>query len=268
MIPSLIKKTKKWEASEPDDGVVSYRLASWKYFPDFVQTEMLDYRTYIWRGHRNSNWLLEPTLDRTLKTLPPRKRTRRHSEHLEAFMYATRGRRGTSPPSMKGENEWWALGQHNGLFTPLLDWTTSPFVAAFFAFVEIDEDQTDDRAVFAVSRNAIKRKSEEIKSDYKGSTRPPIVEFVRPLSDENSRLVSQAGLFTRSPDCVDLETWVRQNYAGEKETQYLLKITIPDKDRELALRSLNRMNINHLTLFPDLYGACSFCNMEFAIQKY
>jgi hypothetical protein len=48
----------------------------------------------------------------------------------------------------------------------------------------------------------------------------------------------------------------------------LLKITFPESDRQMALRELNLMNINHLTLFPDASGASTFCNLGLRIQHY
>ena len=50
----------------------------------------------------------------------------------------------------------------------------------------------------------------------------------------------------------------------------LLKIYIPDKESDLHdfLKALNRMNINHLTLFPDIGGASSYCNAGVRIPKY
>ena len=48
----------------------------------------------------------------------------------------------------------------------------------------------------------------------------------------------------------------------------LVKFTVPTGDREDCLRSLNRMNINHLSLFPDFYGASTFCNLNLEIASY
>lgn len=266
--PVLLKKTKKWICGDVEDGVITYALSSWKHFPDFIHSEMIRYRSYVWRGQSNSTWVLEPSLDRELKKFKKSIQQRKHAAHLEWFKYAARGRRGSNPPNLVKDNDWWALGQHHGLFTPLLDWTTSPFVAAFFAFAELREDQTPERSVFALSRIGVEEKTKELLRGHNGSDRAPIVEFIRPFSDENSRLVSQAGLFTRAPDYVDMEAWIRKHFQGEQQTMHLIKVTVPNKDRELAMRSLNRMNINHLTLFPDLHGASYFCNTDLVISTY
>jgi hypothetical protein len=165
------------------------------------------------------------------------------------------------------QNDWWALGQHHGLQTPLLDWTSSPYVALFFAFMTAKPDDTSRRVVFALGQAVVESRSREIEKDHVGTDPPPIVEFHRPLSDENARLVNQGGLFTRSPIGTHLESWVRQNFQG-RPFWVLAKITIPNKDREECLKELNRMNINYLTLFPDMYGASQHCNTKLNILEY
>lgn len=47
-----------------------------------------------------------------------------------------------------------------------------------------------------------------------------------------------------------------------------MKCLIPNKDRDEALMMLNRMNLNHSTLFPDLNGASWYCNLSRTIDKY
>ena len=123
------------------DSISSFELDSWAEFENAVRDVMLDYRNFVWRGQASSSWLLEPTLDRLLKRLNKLHDPNIRSEHLTRFKYASRSRRGKAPADLQTENAWWALGQHNGLATPLLDWTTSPYVAAYFAFILEDNDQ-------------------------------------------------------------------------------------------------------------------------------
>jgi hypothetical protein len=104
------------------------QLTEWSEFNGAVQS-ILDFPDYVYRGHRRNDWLLEPTLTRQLKNNPfPKNMV---NKHLDEFLYAIRGRRGHHPPELKTNDDLWALGQHNGLYTPLLDWTTSPYVALF-----------------------------------------------------------------------------------------------------------------------------------------
>lgn len=239
-------------------------LLSWKYFHDFVYQQMLQRTVYVFRGQRCDDWSLLSTLDRLLAGSTS---TTARADHLNRFKFSVRGRRGPNPPNALSENEWWALGQHFGLATPLLDWTTSPFVAAYFAFYQKKSPQTENRAIWAFASSAAESRSRELAAHFKGEGRPPVVEVVKPMSDENARLVSQGGLFTRAPDGIALDEWVRQAYSGSKRAA-LVKFTMPNTDREDALRSLNRMNINHLSLFPDLYGAGVFSNLSLEIPKY
>ena len=262
---------------ESGDGVMTYSLASWSSFFDFLETEVFHAairpkRAYIWRGQRRSDWSISSSLDRLFQRLGlgsagAEVLDKYSQEHLRSFTYATRGRRGLNPASLL-ENEWWALGQHFGLATPLLDWTRSPFAAAYFAFEEIGAGTTQHRIVCGLDQVAVQLRSDQMleeKSFEKG--RPPVIEFIDPLSDENQRLVSQSGLFTRGPIGIPVEKWVAREFGGSQRA-VLLRVKIPDIDRIGCLRTLNRMNINHLSLFPDLAGASRSTNLKLELEPH
>ena len=194
----------RWKQTPLCDGITTFELYSWKYFTDLVNGNLYTKRI-VWRGQRCDDWKLESTLDRELRRRPGAQRERLAAEHLQAFKYATRGRRGPNPPHISDENEFWALGQHHGLATPLLDWAMSPYVAAYFAFIGLGKPQTNRRVVFGLSRVRVDHENGEIIKAFKDPGRPPTLEFVQPRSDENARLVSQGGLFTRVPTGTSVE---------------------------------------------------------------
>lgn len=270
-----------WEAISAIDGIAIFRLRSWAHFFDFLEAEVFGRPTgqkqLIWRGQRCSNWPLNTSLDRLFTGLGILNKTADELEetslqHLEKFQLAARGRRGLNPAQLK-ENDWWALGQHYGLATPLLDWTYSPFAAAYFAFEDRPANaanETPHRIVFGLDKFAVEQRSLRLDAVAErnvrvgaafSSSRPPKIEIIESMSDENPRLVSQGGLFTRSPIGTPIEDWVAKYFKGSTDT-VLLRIEIPDKDRLLCLRTLNRMNINHLSLFPDLSGASRSTNLR------
>lgn len=260
MVNPESKADDRWTRDVPTDGVVVYTLKSWFNFYDLLESDVFGTsaparQNYIWRGQRRSNWSLSTSLDRLFGKLGllgtgSAELERRAKEHLEAFKYAARGRRGLNPAELL-ENDWWALGQHFELATPLLDWTRSPFAAAYFAFEQLVSDpteQTDNRAVYGLNVFAVSQRNKEVMEEVSFERgRQPLLEFIDPMTDENQRLVSQGGLFTRTPIGVSVEDWVEKAFAGVSAAA-LLCIDIPNKDRVTCLRALNRMNIKSSVL--------------------
>lgn len=173
-----MSKKPRWTESNIVNGFTEIEFSSWKYFHDYVRQEMLSYSHYIWRGQRDSAWNLESSLDRLLHGKSPSVRNELAKRHLEKFKYAARGRRGAHPARIDDENEWWALGQHHGLATPLLDWTESPFVALYFAFEKTQPPKSRKRAVWALGPLSDKNK-EVVKAHKRAKKRgrPPTLQY-------------------------------------------------------------------------------------------
>ena len=258
---------RSYRVSGPTDGMVTVRCPGWPSFASFVQDYKKDMKNFIWRGQRCSDWELESSLDRLTKKMNNTQAMKKRKTLLEKFKFASRGRRLFPPYSLK-EDEWWALGQHFGLRTPLLDWTLCPFIAVFFAFWEPEKPESDRRAVFALSVKNIRAKGEILLKNGKYSEED-IIRFISPLTDDNARLIHQHGVFTHSPCGLSIEKWVNRHFKGYTGKNWVLaKVQISDRARNSVLQSLERMAISPLELFPDLTGASQYCNLSLEIKDY
>ena len=111
----------------------------------FVEQELGQYDSpagWIYRGQREASWALTPKVFRD--RLPANKAT-------EVFILIEFKRRARPHLAQEPRNdwEWLSIGQHHGLPTRLLDWTSNPLAAAYFA-VEEDSGE-DDSAVWCSS---------------------------------------------------------------------------------------------------------------------
>ncbi len=156
-----------------------------------------------------------------------------------------------------------AMMQHHGAPTRLLDFTKSPYVAAYFAL----ENALAESAVYALNtprlatlaaahdatltRDAIDpRLPGHFERHFAPGTQP-LVWFGEP-SEMDRRLVAQSGLLV-VPGVIDaplpalLATY-------RSDVPLIEKVVLDHAMRRDAMHALYRMNITQATLFPDLDG--------------
>jgi hypothetical protein len=143
------------------------------------------------------------------------------------------------------------LIQHHGYPTPLLDWSASPFIAAFFAFRDRGTPADSKVRILVFNREAWCR-------DYaqydKLTHLPPHLSVIELLGTENKRMIPQQALSTIT-NVDDIETYiaVQERRAGKT---YLSAIDLPVMERTGVLTELSMMGITAASLFPGLDGTC------------
>ena len=146
--------------------------------------------------------------------------------------------------------------RHVGFPSPLIDWTRSPYVAAF-AFS--DAEDSGDVAIFAFLEFAGKGKG--------WSPDEPRIVSVGPYVRTSERHHIQQAEYTV---CLakedDQEIFVKHDRALEGQTadqDVLVKFILPAGELPSVITKLNLMNINAYTLFRNEDGLARFLASKF-----
>ena len=223
----------------------------------------------LFRGQADIDWPLHSKLERHLEhhNLPTdREHNARRDEYLDAcenILLAFRTAARSIDPRFAeySDQHLWQVGRHYGLITNLLDWSESPYVAAHFAFerwYSLHEYKQDWMFEFkdeslariwglCVFDNDLHREGE--------------FEIYREMPLGAHRQLAQRGAFTRL--CVPHPAGIHDYLLRRGLGHLLHAIDIPRKCFPEAANDLVLMNINPLTLFPDIEGAARHANIAY-----
>lgn len=266
------------------------RLIKCENFIEFVQCIDNRFKTahnVLWRGQGDSAWFLESSLERRVRnvlhskdpeygykggaTLPDSV-VKRNGTNAYQSIYDVLPRFPELCTAEASETMVWTNARHFGMITPLLDWTRSPYVAAFFAFADVDfSDQSKmDGEVAIWGMHCSQLRDNVVLVDAKEAADPKyFFNLVLDRSTTNRRMHAQQGVFTYVDPPLRLEALVKARVEKATDpTVWLEKIVVPKKSAGDALIHLNRMNINFTTVYPDFNGACLNANMSAMSSSY
>lgn len=144
--------------------------------------------------------------------------------------------------------------RHCGFPSPLLDWSKSPYVAAFFAFSEIPKG-TEKVAIFQYEESqrgtkhiedAPEAKIHTIPYDLKTHKRHYLQHTKYTICVKNYGVTQGFGKYeeafsaSEQLNCYD---------GGKHRQDSLIKYAIPSSERKKVLRQLDKMNITYVSLF-------------------
>lgn len=225
-------------------------FATWDDFKHGVRTALPGshdydvYKRFLFRGQGNADWPLRSTFDRSYSEAQAASRDALAKELIRDFYDECERFSAWRYPI--DDPRVLAMAQHHGLPTRLLDWSFSPYVAAYFAFswfmFEKGSDQTGNVAIWVLNRDEVEKKAPEGQ-----------LQIISVQDYENSRLGSQFGLFTYlKTNESSLEQYLTS--PAVELGHALKKLEIPRSEARQALQDLILMGIHHGTIFPGREG--------------
>lgn len=240
------------------------RVESWEEFLEYITRP--PYSNWAFRGERDERWPLYSSLSRYFQNfnVAPKAWAQQEARILRIFKRKAHQFL-DQPPAVDDDFQWLALMQHHGAPTRLLDFTWSPYVAAFFAL----ERTLADGVIWALNPARIdsSRAAKPARMDprecgnfdrYYIKGRHRFIWMGEPYF-MNQRLIAQSGTFA-VPGVLDKPIEAILNEADQENI--LTKFVMTNALREVGMRELYRMNITYATLFPDLDGLARSMNYE------
>lgn len=223
---------------------------------EFIKNIKETNKHHLWfRGVADESWPLLPSIQRSKDRIICEKYI------INDFYIKARQVLENSPPK-KNYAAWISLMQHFGLPTRMLDWSSSPLIASFFAVEKYEEHPETDAAIWVLTPGLLNRKEgfgtciypvdadtaqKMLRPAFKKQRHTTSVDdkiLACHSTENNLRMYSQQANFTIHNSLKRLED------ICDDDTLY--KIIIPKDSRRSFLTNLEIFGITESFVYPDL----------------
>ena len=244
---------------------IAIELESWEAYCSAVEELKQKYKNLpvLYRGQSNSKWRLKTTLERFSKTrwtigkycelvvncIPEMGPLDDYTGDIPNLLDIGRELNENMDQVLvqipSSISFYWTYLRHYGFPSPLLDWTVSPYIAAFFAFSE--NVRANKVAVFAFidSVNGVK---------HIWSGKPQITAKWLNIH-EHVRHTRQKSCYTVATKAIKNDHQFAQHEdvfrENDSDQDILFKFLIPSKESTKAMKWLDDLGINYYSLLDD-----------------